>query len=95
MVPELGSYQLALQRYEEKLSRTLIIFLLKISLLTELSHRIITKKKQFSARTHFFSKKFTKKYTVIKIKYFIGNLHFFVYMQSLTAKKMCFNKKML
>ena len=37
MVPEPGSHQLALLRYEEKLNRALMKFLLKITFLTKFS----------------------------------------------------------
>ena len=39
MVPEPGSYQLALLRYKEKLNRALMKFLLKISFLIEFSKK--------------------------------------------------------
>ena len=55
-VPEPGSHQLALLRYEEKLNRALMKFLLKISFLTKFSQKIVGKCPFFDRKKDFWQK---------------------------------------
>ena len=56
MVPDSGSHLLALLRYEQKLNRALMKFLLKITFLTKFSQNIVGKCPFFDRTKDFWQK---------------------------------------
>ena len=56
MVPESGSHLLALLRYEEKVNRALMKFLLKITFLTKFSQNTVGKCPFFDRKNDFWQK---------------------------------------